>query len=1252
MSIEQRQRGRAGERGDPRGKPTDQRHHPSRFPHTEIRVRPHRESNAVQLVCRSCRLIRQACTVPQRHLRRHYSFITDDSWELSSDVQVQAGQALPCSAPNLCTPLSPLCEAQAARQIQTERAHLYPCSSEMESEAASRRLLCHIMGGNYLPPSILLGHDHPVPTCLLPSSVFLLTPSSSLYVFYLSPVLFSLHAAPYASAQRSSVSATVLSKPAGDVRNTACYIDEYLFGDDYEQTVNANDGMIDLRGMIDSDETGSGDDHKDGIDENEHEDSDNGEYDDSDFPDALTRPFNRVSLSAVIWFSASLLACDQKVRCKCKWETPTLLNRRGEKDAETTTQAPCKEIAPKDLRRRQGKLMSSGMEERVINTNDTEFETTDLVNLDEMDLDLHNSEAASERTKTASGDKTTGVTTPTIPSTPKRFTSLQYSGKIEKLRSEVNETSKLVETTSEEVALQCTALEERIDKVERSPISEGVLRTIENKLQEEHFVDTISMSSQTQKKKKKKQLKVLSDKLEREVHRQVQNVNKARNAAPVSQALSQLVQELPVTPIGNVFTHITASATHPTAALLHHPAKQWLERLPKFSGKHQENPVTYVTKMEGCMRLSLTSTAYFWWEVAKEKISASAEFQESFVKHFWSPKIQSHVRSQLSQEHWDPRKEKSIEEHFSKVYERTHHLPSPMSDEEFIDLLISQIPVNYQRQFSGNIYRDVSEFWYHLIPADQLERQTRVAIPPRDYDRPRENPEPPLYPSTTNQRQYNNQQRPNHNQNNLPQTKQQKFSQDNGRVNNFAYRGRSSFRQRWNRVSHNNNGNIYDPGYTRGGRQYDCRNIETREESSNTAQGGGRTNGQRERGSISALCPETIIIKVCVIETPVLLDSGAEISCIIPRLRIVGATSRKGPVKTCQTVINTEGIGETKKTAVLVVQKFAKPLILRTDFLTQFGIILHFGGWLIASNDRRNKVILLEKWQVTDRLVGSLKKEYPVLQLCHSPAAAKIRVVEGASFHVILKKDGSVSLCLDARSINWITIKDREAPVQTRNFQYLFQVFPFGLYNAVAEFTRCLDVTPREECKLFTRAYVDDILITSSTFEEHLQHVNKVIQKLKIAGMTQTIKKTAPDKLEAITQLPVPKNVRQLRTFLSVIGFYRNYSNHIARVALPLFKLLKKDQAWLWSIAEQEAFENLKAVFSKDQVIYHLIQGKEFLLYTDASDFALGCRLVQPNGQGVEKTVAMASRTMCLAEKNGDLDHQIRCHYIYFCRAS
>lgn len=294
----------------------------------------------------------------------------------------------------------------------------------------------------------------------------------------------------------------------------------------------------------------------------------------------------------------------------------------------------------------------------------------------------------------------------------------------------------------------------------------------------------------------------------------------------------------------------------------------------------------------------------------------------------------------------------------------------------------------------------------------------------------------------------------------------------------------------------------------------------------------------------------------------------------------------------------------------------------------------------------------------------------------------------------VRKSDGSLRLCVDARALNAVTIKSRESVRPTeellrlyqgvkymtsidlthsywqlpleqdsqqytgflfRNQQYVFQVMPFGLCNAVALFTRCMNVTLGEECNSFARAYIDDLLITSETFEEHLEHINLVLSKLKAAGMTAKLRKsqfcreevpflghiitsqgirTAPDKLKAITQFPEPQTLKQLRAFLGIVGFYRNYSDQVAKIALPLFELLRKDTVWDWTRERQQAFEGLKQLFLTEHVIHHPQSGRDFIVYTDASSYALGVKLAQCDNEGVEKTVAMASRTLCKAEKN------------------
>ncbi|KAJ8875587.1 hypothetical protein PR048_023483 [Dryococelus australis] len=90
---------------------------------------------------------------------------------------------------------------------------------------------------------------------------------------------------------------------------------------------------------------------------------------------------------------------------------------------------------------------------------------------------------------------------------------------------------------------------------------------------------------------RKKKLKVLSYRLEMEVHRQIPNVNEVKNVVPTSQALLHLLTEHRIPPLEYIFTSNSAPVTHLTAALLHHPAKQWSEALSKFFGKQYGNPI-------------------------------------------------------------------------------------------------------------------------------------------------------------------------------------------------------------------------------------------------------------------------------------------------------------------------------------------------------------------------------------------------------------------------------------------------------------------------------------------------------------------------------------------------------------------------------------------------------------------------------------------------------------------------------------
>ncbi|KAJ8875548.1 hypothetical protein PR048_023443 [Dryococelus australis] len=139
-----------------------------------------------------------------------------------------------------------------------------------------------------------------------------------------------------------------------------------------------------------------------------------------------------------------------------------------------------------------------------------------------------------------------------------------------------------------------------------------------------------------------------------------------------------------------------------------------------------------------------------------------------------------------------------------------------MSVEEFVDVDICQLPITYQHQFTGGVYRDMTEFRHHLIRADQLEKQATSMNIARENDRVRHPPTQPLFSqSNTCENYHNNAQRPRQNT---------QHGERNFRVNtvqgqagrqprNNNYRGRGSYQQRWNGGGSNRNGYNYNPGY-------------------------------------------------------------------------------------------------------------------------------------------------------------------------------------------------------------------------------------------------------------------------------------------------------------------------------------------------------------------------------------------------------------------------------------------------------
>ena len=121
--------------------------------------------------------------------------------------------------------------------------------------------------------------------------------------------------------------------------------------------------------------------------------------------------------------------------------------------------------------------------------------------------------------------------------------------------------------------------------------------------------------------------------------------------------------------------------------------------------------------------------------------------------------------------------------------------------------------------------------------------------------------------------------------------------------------------------------------------------------------------------------------------------------------------------------------------------------------------------------------------------------------------------------------------------------------------------------------------------------------------------------------------------MEAISKLPPPINVAEVRSFLGLVGYYRTFVKRFSDKAAPLNALLRKEQAWKWTPECPNAFEVLKGEITARPVSAYPDFSKPFRLYTDASNIGLGAILAQRQN-GKEKIICFASHTLNNAESN------------------
>ena len=287
----------------------------------------------------------------------------------------------------------------------------------------------------------------------------------------------------------------------------------------------------------------------------------------------------------------------------------------------------------------------------------------------------------------------------------------------------------------------------------------------------------------------------------------------------------------------------------------------------------------------------------------------------------------------------------------------------------------------------------------------------------------------------------------------------------------------------------------------------------------------------------------------------------------------------------------------------------------------------------------------------------------------------------------IKKKDGSIRICVDYRKLNEVTLPDSYPLPRVQDcldalegaswfsvldctsgfFQiethpndrdktafichkglFEFKVLPMGLINSPATYQRILETIMAGKQYETCLIYLDDLIVYSKTFDEHLQRLDEVFERISFANLKFSPKKcflfsretkflghrvsangvsTCDDKVVAVKEWPIPTCVKDLRAFLGLASYYRRFIKSFSTIAAPLNKLTEKGVNFRWSSECQTAFDSLKSALVSAPILGYPNSHDTLYLDCDASSVGIGAVLSQvQNGQ--ERVIAYFSKSL------------------------
>ncbi|GFT70178.1 retrovirus-related Pol polyprotein from transposon 297 [Trichonephila clavipes] len=220
----------------------------------------------------------------------------------------------------------------------------------------------------------------------------------------------------------------------------------------------------------------------------------------------------------------------------------------------------------------------------------------------------------------------------------------------------------------------------------------------------------------------------------------------------------------------------------------------------------------------------------------------------------------------------------------------------------------------------------------------------------------------------------------------------------------------------------------------------------------------------------------------------------------------------------------------------------------------------------------------------------------------------------------------------------------------TKNGTYAFRRMPLGLSGAAPNFQKAVDIILKPVIGKFVNVYMDDVIISSPSFIQHIDHLKEVFRLLQDAGLPlnkdkckfgcDELKylslninkegiKTDETKVLAIVEMKPPRNSKQVYKFLGMSQWYAKFIENYADLCELLYNLKRKLKKFCWSIEAQKAFDAVKAAITKALVLKLPNFKKLFELFSDANSIGEGAVLNQE-----QRPVVFASRKLSNMERN------------------